>query len=312
MMATILTSVLNVCFASVPDCEWIDYKRLCLPRDPDASPWFEIEAVCIMIFSAEFVLRVLACPAGPGIVAFCRNFANIIDVVRAAPARWRRARPRARASAVAERAAALGPWSRRLVADGDHPVVHRSGRARGAWLPLAAADHPCLSTSQTRHPPPATRHAPGHARRSAVTPRACAGRLSCPRPAVVASAVRRCPRAESLWRPPRPAPPAPRPPRARPAPASHAPPLAASRDHAHRAHLQDEQKHPGARRCPCRGGRSGGSGAGRVAPRPRRRRATPALSLPLRAAPQGMMVLARTLKKSISALGMLVRGTSPG
>ena len=57
-----------------------------------------------------------------------------------------------------------------------------------------------------------------------------------------------------------------------------------------------------------------GGAAGRAPAASRRARvaAAQALSLPLRAAPQGMMVLARTLKKSISALGMLVRGTSPG
>lgn len=138
MMTTILTSVLNFCFASVPTCEYtarsrawrcrfrpagspgllprqavpqassgfgqprpfslvvragrsyspcfrpryMDYVLLCRPVDATAEPWFLIEAVCIIIFSAEFVLRLLCCPAGVGLLTFCRNPANVVDLVR--------------------------------------------------------------------------------------------------------------------------------------------------------------------------------------------------------------------------------------
>ena len=55
---------------------------LCRPVDATAEPWFLIEAVCIIIFSAEFVLRLLCCPAGVGLLTFCRNPANVVDLVR--------------------------------------------------------------------------------------------------------------------------------------------------------------------------------------------------------------------------------------
>ena len=139
MMSTILASVLNFCFASVPTCEYtslgrkhggagfgqlalrsyfprqtvpqaspgfgeprplsrvvragrpyspcfrpryMDYVLLCRPVDANAQPWFLIEAVCIMIFSAEFALRLLCCPAAVGLLSFCRSPANVIDLVR--------------------------------------------------------------------------------------------------------------------------------------------------------------------------------------------------------------------------------------
>ena len=88
-MSTILVSILNFCLETLPDCEWIEYMRLCKEREEDASPWFEIEAVCIVIFTGEFVLRILASPEGErnkgGVVAFCKNGANIIDFVAIVP-----------------------------------------------------------------------------------------------------------------------------------------------------------------------------------------------------------------------------------
>tara|TARA_B110001452_G_scaffold194562_1_gene164567 strand:+ start:473 stop:862 length:390 start_codon:yes stop_codon:yes gene_type:complete len=88
MMSTILVSILNFCLETLPDCEWIDHMRLCKEREEDASPWFEIEAVCIVIFTGEFLLRILASPEGErhkgGLLAFCKNGANIIDFVRRA------------------------------------------------------------------------------------------------------------------------------------------------------------------------------------------------------------------------------------
>lgn len=90
MMSTIILSILNFCLETLPDCQWIDHMRLCKEREEDASPWFEIEAVCIVIFTGEFVLRILASPEGErqngGVVAFCKNGANIIDFVRTASA----------------------------------------------------------------------------------------------------------------------------------------------------------------------------------------------------------------------------------
>lgn len=88
MMSTILVSILNFCLETLPDCEWIDHMRLCKEREEDASPWFEIEAVCIVVFTGEFLLRILASPEGErhkgGLLAFCKNGANIIDFVRRA------------------------------------------------------------------------------------------------------------------------------------------------------------------------------------------------------------------------------------
>ena len=85
MMTTIIVSVLNFCFASVPECKYIDYALLCRPHDDTAQPWFFIEAGCIMIFSVEFVLRLLCCPAAGGVLSFCRNPANVIDLVAIMP-----------------------------------------------------------------------------------------------------------------------------------------------------------------------------------------------------------------------------------
>ena len=150
MMNTILTSVLNFCFASVPTCEYasrgrkqdgagfgqlalqscfprqtvpqaapgfgqprplsrvvrasrpyrpyfrpryMDYVLLCRPEDETAQPWFFIEAGCIMIFSAEFALRLLCCPAAVGLLNFCRNPANVIDLVRLRPSSLSRRPP---------------------------------------------------------------------------------------------------------------------------------------------------------------------------------------------------------------------------
>jgi len=63
----------------------MDYVLLCRPEDETAQPWFFIEAGCIMIFSAEFALRLLCCPAAVGLLNFCRNPANVIDLVAIMP-----------------------------------------------------------------------------------------------------------------------------------------------------------------------------------------------------------------------------------
>ena len=101
MMVTILLSILNFCLETLPDCEWVkppivpQYELLCAERLEGASPWYEVEYFCIVVFTIEFLLRLLASPEGErqrgGLLAFCRNSANIIDLVRCehhdAPAR---------------------------------------------------------------------------------------------------------------------------------------------------------------------------------------------------------------------------------
>ena len=82
MMSTILTSVLNFCFASVPTCEYVDYRLLCRPVDEGAQPWAHIETGCILLFTAELAIRVLCCPARVGLRKFCTSPGNVIDLVR--------------------------------------------------------------------------------------------------------------------------------------------------------------------------------------------------------------------------------------
>ena len=41
--------------------------------------------VCILLFSLEFALRVAACPAGPGLLAFFTGLPNVIDIVAIVP-----------------------------------------------------------------------------------------------------------------------------------------------------------------------------------------------------------------------------------
>ena len=49
--------------------------------DENRSPFFEIETFCIMVFTTEYVLRLLTSPAGPGILGYVLNLANLIDLV---------------------------------------------------------------------------------------------------------------------------------------------------------------------------------------------------------------------------------------
>jgi len=53
--------------------------------DENRHPFGEIETFCIMVFTTEFVLRLLASPEGPGVISYCTNWANIIDLVSIMP-----------------------------------------------------------------------------------------------------------------------------------------------------------------------------------------------------------------------------------
>ena len=57
MLTTILISILNSILETLPSCEYVDYVQLCDERVIDGSPWFEIESVCIIIFSIEYVVK---------------------------------------------------------------------------------------------------------------------------------------------------------------------------------------------------------------------------------------------------------------
>jgi len=105
IMMIIGLSVISFTLESLPaDCvvrdEWIELigedgetirtrstspKYLCKDHEPDRSPFFEIETFCIMVFSVEFVLRLLSCPAGPGILRFIVAPMNIIDLAAILP-----------------------------------------------------------------------------------------------------------------------------------------------------------------------------------------------------------------------------------
>ena len=110
MMSVIGVSVVNFCLASVPfNCSWehggkvnetvvnssgtyvVEYlsyapERRCDPVQPNAPiPFESVEMFCIILFTIEFMLRVAACPAGPGLVGFFTGAANIIDIVAIVP-----------------------------------------------------------------------------------------------------------------------------------------------------------------------------------------------------------------------------------
>ncbi len=97
MMSVIITSVINFCLASIPyNCWWengglinetainetdgstyvveylaYDPVRMCDKMQDNAPIPFEtIEMVCIILFTIEFLLRVVTCVAGPGFVGF--------------------------------------------------------------------------------------------------------------------------------------------------------------------------------------------------------------------------------------------------
>jgi len=53
--------------------------------DENRHPFGAIETFCILIFSTEYVLRLLSSPAGPGVVAYLFNWANVIDFISILP-----------------------------------------------------------------------------------------------------------------------------------------------------------------------------------------------------------------------------------
>lgn len=110
LMMTIAVSVVNFCLASVPfNCWYVDDGyvnetivnssgefvvrylsespvRKCDETDESAdSPFALVEMACIIVFTLEFLLRIAASPAGPGVVGFCCNAANLVDVVAIVP-----------------------------------------------------------------------------------------------------------------------------------------------------------------------------------------------------------------------------------
>jgi len=69
-----------------PGTFYYDSPRLLLTEvDENRTPFREIETFCIMVFTAEYVLRLLASPAGPGILHYIFNLANIIDLISIMP-----------------------------------------------------------------------------------------------------------------------------------------------------------------------------------------------------------------------------------
>ncbi len=53
--------------------------------DERASPFFEIEVFCIVIFTVEYLTRLCASPAGPGPLRFALMPTNIIDILAILP-----------------------------------------------------------------------------------------------------------------------------------------------------------------------------------------------------------------------------------
>jgi len=60
-------------------------RRVCDEVDESRWPFRQIEAFCIIIFTIEYFVRLVASPAGPGVVRFVLGAANIIDVVSVLP-----------------------------------------------------------------------------------------------------------------------------------------------------------------------------------------------------------------------------------
>ena len=60
-------------------------SRLSTELEENRSPFYEIETFCIMVFTAEYLLRLLASPEGPGVINYLINPANVIDLVSILP-----------------------------------------------------------------------------------------------------------------------------------------------------------------------------------------------------------------------------------
>jgi len=57
----------------------------CDEVDESRSPWREIEIFCISVFTAEYILRAWASPAGPGYLRYFLGPANLVDLVSIMP-----------------------------------------------------------------------------------------------------------------------------------------------------------------------------------------------------------------------------------
>lgn len=60
-------------------------RRVSTEVDESRSPFFEVETFCIMVFTAEYVLRLLCSPQGPGVWGYVSALPNIIDLVSILP-----------------------------------------------------------------------------------------------------------------------------------------------------------------------------------------------------------------------------------
>mmetsp|Transcript_14021 Transcript_14021/g.29594 ORF Transcript_14021/g.29594 Transcript_14021/m.29594 type:complete len:432 (+) Transcript_14021:378-1673(+) len=106
MMLVIALSVLGFTLESVPDgCRTVNKyvepppmedgqnvttlsdapKEVCPKPEPHRSPYTEIEYVCIIIFTVEYILRLLSCSAGPGVCRFLAQVMNLIDLISILP-----------------------------------------------------------------------------------------------------------------------------------------------------------------------------------------------------------------------------------
>lgn len=55
------------------------------PLDENRTPFGEIETFCIMVFTVEYILRLFTSPAGPGVLKYLINLANIVDFISIIP-----------------------------------------------------------------------------------------------------------------------------------------------------------------------------------------------------------------------------------
>ena len=60
-------------------------RQLLTELEENRAPFYAIETFCIMVFTAEYCLRLIASPRGPGIVAYIFNMANIVDLISILP-----------------------------------------------------------------------------------------------------------------------------------------------------------------------------------------------------------------------------------
>ena len=60
-------------------------RRVSNELDDGRSPYFEIEAFCIIVFTIEYLLRLFCSPQGPGVLTYITTLSNIIDLVSIVP-----------------------------------------------------------------------------------------------------------------------------------------------------------------------------------------------------------------------------------